>query len=162
MFATLSFSFYVFIYENKSYFLVPCINFFFYYFIFLFILLCICFCKQLKTFLRIDIIYSFDFDKIFIGYLKNGKNEYITTSEFSSNEVERFILQKNKRYEMGFHLYAILKGNINREILYIHDQYEVLEGLVYILNEKKVKIIDNNYNKDEQVTLGDSAPPAPY
>ena len=42
--ATLSFSFYVLIYENKSYFLVPCINFFFYYFIFLFIVLCICLC----------------------------------------------------------------------------------------------------------------------
>ena len=93
-----------------------------------------------KKNLRIDIIYSFDFDKIFIGV--NDEKKYLSKSEFNINELERFILQKNKNEESGFHLNAILKGNINREIYYIKDQKPELQGLVFILNEK----IANNIN----------------
>ena len=94
--------------------------------------------QEYKKCLRVDIIYSYDFDKIFIGTSINGNNRYITKSELFINEIDRFILKKNKINEAGFHLKVIFKGNTDKELCYIKDQQQDLEGLVYILNEKKV------------------------
>ena len=119
--------------------------------------LCICKCRNLQKCLRIDIIYSFDFDKIFIGTSINDKKRYITASEFFINEIDRFILKKNKISEKGFHLNAISKGNMYRELCFIKGEQEELEGLVYILNEKVEKKAGNN--NVEQQRLGECPPP---
>ena len=125
--------------------------------------LCICRCKNnSRKSLRIDIKYSFNFDKIFIGYLINNNNTYTITSEFFINEIDRFILQKNQINEDGFHLYVLLKGNLSREICFIKAQQTELEGLLYILNEKKVSISNYNLNKDELQAFGECPPPTAY
>ena len=50
--------------------------------------------QEYKKCLRVDIIYSYDFDKIFIGTSINGNNRYITKSELFINEIDRFVLKK--------------------------------------------------------------------
>ncbi len=106
-------------------------------------------------------IYSLNFDKLFIGISINNKKRYITTSELFINEIDRFILNKNEINEKGFHLNVILKENIGRELCYIEDQQEELEGLIYILNEKIIdKIISNNKNVEQQCLSEYSSPMA--
>ena len=112
---------------------------------------CICKCWNSKKCLRIDIIYSFNFDKLFIGISINDKKKYINTSELFIKEIDRFILKKNNINEKGFHLNVLLKENIDRELCYIKEKQEELEGLIFILNEKIVdKIISNNNNVEYQ------------
>ena len=86
--------------------------------------------------LRIDIIYSSDFDKIFIGALLNGKKKYFSTSEFYINRVNKFYLYKEPNDKRGFHLKALINGDLSSEIFYIEDERTELEGLEYILNKK--------------------------
>ena len=144
--------------EDDVYFIMS-IEMCFFYVISILIGLCICKCRDSKKCLRIDIIYSFDFNKIFIGTSINDNNKYITSNELFINEIDRFILKKNKNNEAGFHLNVILKGNIGIELCYIKDQQDNLEGLVYILNEKKNdKIVDNNNNFEHQ-RLSECPPP---
>ena len=71
-------------------------------------------------------------------------------------------MQKNQPNEDGFHLYVLLKGNVSREICYIKGQATELEGLLYILNERKVQIVGSNYNKVELQPLGECPPPTIY
>ena len=105
--------------------------------------------------LRIDIIYSFNFDKIFIGTSYNDAKEYWKTFELFINEIDGFILKKNNINDKGFYLYAIFKGNTDKELCYIEDQQEELEGLLYILNKK---VVGSN-NIIEQQSLNECLPP---
>ena len=100
----------------------------------------ICSCvKNIKknNFLRLDIIYSNDYDKIFIGKVID-ETSYSSTNLFNLNDIDKFVLQKYKAKERGFHLLAFYKGNTipNAEICYIEDVQSELEGLVHILNER--------------------------
>ena len=106
-------------------------------------------CEQ--SLIRIDIIYSRDFDKLFIGIVNVNTNSYLGATEFNLNEIDKFVLSKNKAGENGFHLIPIYKGgnninNMGKEITFIKDSQENLEGLVYILNEKLIPN-NNNYNE---------------
>ena len=66
----------------------------FFYVISILIGLCICKCRNSKKCLRIDMIYTLNFDKLFIGISINDKKRYITTLELFINEIDRFILKK--------------------------------------------------------------------
>ena len=146
--------------NHIAYFIIT-IDCIFFYVISILIGLCICKCRNSKKCLRIDMIYSLNFDKLFIGISINNKKRYITTSELFINEIDRFILNKNEINEKGFHLNVILKENIGRELCYIEDQQEELEGLIYILNEKIIdKIISNNKNVEQQCLSEYSSPMA--
>ena len=91
-----------------------------------------------NKFLRIDLVYSKFFNEIFIGIVKNEDKNYIKTFQFALNNINKFILLKNKVNSKGFHLKAVLKENNEiTEICYIEEnEQEELEGLAYILNEK--------------------------
>ena len=103
----------------------------------------ICLCAKHKKFQRIDIIYSNDFDKIFVATTKD-QTSFFSSSLFSLNEIDRFVLTKNSIKEKGFHLIALLKENpLNREICYVEDSKTDLEGLIFLLNER----INNNIKK---------------
>ena len=80
--------------KEDDIYLIKSVKMCFFYVISILIGLCICKCSQSKKCLRIEIIYSFDFDKIFIGTSINDKNRYITINELSINEIDRFILKK--------------------------------------------------------------------
>ena len=117
---------------------------------FIFYLICklkMC-CKQKS--IRIDVIYSRDFDKLFIGVIDMNKNSYINRTEFNISEIDKFVLSKNTAEESGFHLIPMYKGdnnvnNMGKEIAFIKDVPTNLEGLVYILNEKLVVNNNNNF-----------------
>jgi hypothetical protein len=107
-----------------------------------------CICKCIKcsdkyNCIRIDIIFSSDYDRLFIGVSKNDNlSYYIAKFEYFLNDIDKFILQKNNIKDKGFYLKGIIKGNnMINDICYIEDVQTELEGLVYILNER---LINNN------------------
>ena len=90
----------------------------------------------IEKFLRIDIIYSSDFHKIFIGASNVNEKKYISTSELNTNEIDKFIFDKNTSTDKGFYLKAQINGDFSSEIFYIEDEREELEGLDFILNKR--------------------------
>ena len=100
-------------------------------------------CDKSTQFLRLDIIYSKDFERLFIGVVNNKESAYLNTYLFNLNEIDKFIIQKNNINDQGFYLKAINKGNgLISEICYLNEEQGELEGLMYLLNEK----IANNNN----------------
>ena len=120
----------------------------------------IIFCVSKRNYLRVDVIYSNDFDRIFIGALNNEENKvdctYQSSAVFNISDISKFVLQKNSIKDEGFHLSAIYKGsNVNKEICYIKDSQIELEGLIYILNKR----INNIGNQQQHIT--ENPPPVP-
>ena len=109
--------------------------------------------EKTSQFLRIDMIYSKEFDRLFIGVVKNDESAYIITYLFKLDEVDKFVIEKNKINEPGFHLRSIDKRNcLVQDICYINETPTELEGLMYILNEKLQQNADNiNNNKNSMV-----------
>ena len=95
--------------------------------------------------LRIDFIYSKNFDRIFIGLVKYNETSYVRTFEFQMNNIEKFILKQKSQED--FILTAIFKNNETQQIYNIKNiiRYK-LEGLIYFLNEKLIKNKSNNIN----------------
>ena len=118
-------------------------------------------CEKTSQFLRIDMIYSKEFDRLFIGVVKNNKSAYINTYLFKLDEVAKFVIEKNYIYEPGFHLKSIYKGSsLVQDICYINEMQIELEGLIYILNEKleqNVNSINNNTNSMVNNITNDNA-----
>jgi hypothetical protein len=113
-------------------------------------------CDKTSEFLRIDMIYSRDFDRLFIGVVNNDEKSYKSTNIFKLDEIDRFVIQKNNINEQGFHLKYITKGNGQiQDLCYINAVESDLEGLTYILNEKlnnNVNVINNN-NTDTNIIV---------
>ena len=89
-----------------------------------------------KHSLRIDIIYSNNFDTIFIGLLNHNGTSYKKTFTRSINTIERFTFEN---YEGSFNksiLKVIYKDRTNEDILRIDESKFNLDGLLFILNEK--------------------------
>jgi hypothetical protein len=109
---------------------------------------CICACmKSTLEYSRIDIIFSNDYNKLFIGVTKNNNfTAYSAKFDFFLNSLERFVLQQNPNFFNSFYLEVINKGsNMVTNICYIQDAQIELEGLLYLLNER---IINNNNNNN--------------
>ena len=108
---------------------------------------CVCGCIKFSyDFLRIDLIFSNDYNKLFIGVSKNN-DLYLYTSrdELVLNTVERFILRKHENNNNTFFLDVFKKGNnMTDTICDIEDSQTELEGLLYLLNERIIN--DNNGN----------------
>ena len=93
-------------------------------------------CKE--NIYRIDCIYSKDFDRIFIGFVKYNKKSYANTFELQMNNIDRFILEKQGS-KVIFNLKVIFKDNNSQQICAIKNKTkENLEGLAYLLNEKLI------------------------
>ena len=118
-------------------------------------------CEKASQFLRIDMIYSKDFDRLFIGVVKNDESAYISTYLFKLDEVDKFVIQKNNINDPGFHLKSIDKrSGLIQDICYINEMQTELEGLMYILNEKlqhNVNNINNNTNSMINNATNDNA-----
>ena len=114
-------------------------------------------CDKTTEFLRIDMIYLRDFDRLFIGVVNNDEKSYKSTNTFKLNEIDRFVIQKNNINEQGYHLKYITKGNGQiQDLCYINDDESGLEGLTYILNEKlnnNVNVINNNNNTGTNIIV---------
>ena len=110
-------------------------------------------CDKTTEYLRIDIIYSKNFDRLFIGIVSNNETVYIKKFLFNIDEIDKFVIQKNDINERGFHLKSIIKrNNLIQDICYINEVQSELEGLLYILNEKLL----NNANDIDNQNIADN------
>ena len=98
-----------------------------------------------KNIFRIDIIYSTDFDRIFIGLVKYNKESYVNTFEFQMNNINKFILDNN------YILTVIFKNNDSQIICNINKSQEELEGLLFLLNER----LNSNTNDNNGINTND-------
>ena len=90
-----------------------------------------------KRMRRIDIIFSNDFNKIFIGLINDKENKYLNYFIFDIINIDEFILEsKNKSYS-DFNLKIVLKDKTIQNICRIDENRGTLEGLLYILNNYK-------------------------
>ncbi len=95
--------------------------------------------------LRIDFIYSRNFDRIFIGLVNNNGNTYRNTFEFQMNSIDKFILQKISFEDKGYNLKVNLKNNKSQQIYSFQTATQKeLRGLVYLANEKLTSFNNNN------------------
>ena len=103
----------------------------------LFILYCIC-----TSSLRIDIIYSNNFDTIFIGLINYFGNSYKKTFINDIDSIDKFILEPYKNSNKKFILKVVYKNETIQNIFRINENKFILEGLLFILNQK---VNSNNY-----------------
>ena len=144
--------------KNENIFNLWFLGYLLFFVLLYFVLTCIgsC-CNKTSEFLRIDMIYSKDFDRLFIGVVNNNEKSYKSTNTFKLDEIDRFVIQKNNINEQGFHLKYITKVNGQiQDLRYINAVEFDLEGLTYILNEKlnnNVNVINNNNNTDTNIIV---------
>ena len=88
--------------------------------------------------IRIDFIYSENFDIIFIGVVKKDEKSYVKTFEFKMDNIDKFILQ-NLEDNTGFYLKVRFKDNQIQDIWSFKKiSHKDLEELVYLLNERLI------------------------
>ena len=108
--------------------------------------------KSNESFERLDWIYSNDFDRIFIGVVKNDSS-YVNTFIYNTNTIDKFILEIK---EGKFCFKILLKDGTNAEICsYKREQERNLNTFIYLINGQINKI--NNVNQN-QVIQDNSAP----
>ena len=87
--------------------------------------------------IRLDFIYSENFDRIFIGIVKKDLKSYAKTFEFKMDIIDKFILHKFPNFADGYDLKVIFKDKQIQDIWPIEKKSQSdLEGLVYLLNER--------------------------
>lgn len=92
-----------------------------------------------ENIIRIDCMYSKNFDKIFIGLVKYTKTSYVNRFEYEIKDIERFTLNKEGDY---YKLKVELKNKEIQQIYTIKNRTkEDLEELAYFLNKQ---FINNN------------------
>ena len=100
---------------------------------------CIC-----SSSLRIDIIYSQNFDTIFIGLINYFGNSYKKTFINDIDSIDKFILDPYKNSNKKFILKVVYKNRNIQNIFRINESEIILEGLLFILNQK----LNSNNNMD--------------
>ena len=88
--------------------------------------------------MRIDCIFSKNYDRIFIGLVRRNENSYKNTFLFQTNNIIKFELQQYNNSSKSFYLKVLLKeNNLSQDIFLIKGKKNnELEGLIYLLNEK--------------------------
>ena len=66
--------------------------------------------------IRLDFIYSGNFDRIFIGIVKSNLKSYAKTFEFYMNIIDKFILQKFPNFKDGYDLKVMFKDKQIQDI----------------------------------------------
>ena len=89
-----------------------------------------------KYSLRLDIIFSKNFDTIFIALLNHNGTSYKKTCIYDMNSIERFILESYNNSNNISILKVIYKNKNVEDIFRIYECQYNLEGLLFILNER--------------------------
>ena len=105
-------------------------------------------CLQNRV-LRIDCIFSPDFDRIFIGLTTINEKHYKNTFEFRIEEISKFSVNINNP-----NILTVTVSDINIDICEVCDN-ERLNDFIYLLNEKinDIKNVPDvlNQNKEENI-----------
>jgi hypothetical protein len=95
-------------------------------------------CKHYnKRLRRIDIIFSNDFNKIFIGLVNDKENKYLNYFTFDTINIDNFTLDYIQGHDTEFNLNVMFKDKTLQNICRIEGNKICLEGLLYILNNYK-------------------------
>ena len=89
-----------------------------------------------KYTLRMDIIYTNNFDTIFIAFLNHNGNSYKKTFIHAINSIERFIIESYNNSNDKSILKVVYKDKTFEDIFRIDESKYNLDGLLFILNEK--------------------------
>lgn len=95
---------------------------------------CIYYNKRLR---RIDIMFSNDFTKIFIGLINDKENKYLNYFIFDIINIDNFTLDIVQNYDNEYNLNVVFKDKNIQNICRIKGHKICLEGLLYILNNYK-------------------------
>ena len=107
-----------------------------------------------ENFRRLDWIYTHDFDRIFLGVVKNDKT-YLNTATYSIDSIDKFVLEIK---DGKFCLKVMLKDGLNAEICrYTRDQESHLNTFIYLINGQ-INKINNKNNNDYPKNKDNSAP----
>ena len=98
-----------------------------------------------EKFKRLDIIFSKNYDKIFIGVVKNDKT-YIKRLILNINTIDKFVMSVEQK---GVGFKVLLKETINQNEIcnFFHQEKYYLESILFLLNGKLEDInkgISNN------------------
>ncbi len=113
-----------------------------------------------ESFQRLDWIYTNDFDRIFIGVVKNDTS-YVNTFTYTIESIDKFVLEIR---EGKLCLKIILKNGFDTEICrYTREKDKDLNTFLYLINGQINKIINgiNGNNQDyteKPEEPGNSAP----
>ena len=106
--------------------------------------------KSKENFQRIDWIYSKNFDRIFIGVVKNDEI-YLNKAVYNINTIDKFLLDlKNKFYTFK----VILKDGNNYDLCEFRYQAEEdLNNFIYLINGQVNNINNNISNNSAPVSI---------
>ena len=141
----LSFMIRGFLYKEDSYFyiFVICLNLL----LNLLIILLIFYCKNHGV-VRIDFIYSTDYQRIFIGSVKKNEKSYENNYIINMNKIKEFILESKNYSLKNFILKVQFKNGVTKDIYHFNGKYkDELDGLLYLLNRRFNN--NNNYQDNE-------------
>ena len=87
---------------------------------------------------RIDFIYSYNFERLFIGIVNYSGKSYSHTFEYQIGELEQFLFEKPNNKSNSYNLNVLFKNNKKKETIYHFKKLDnnIQEGLEYFLNEK--------------------------
>ena len=87
--------------------------------------------------MRIDCVFSKNYDRIFIGFVRRNEKSYKNTFLFQTNNIIKFELEQYNNSNKAFYLKILLKeNNLSQEIILIKGKtFNELEGLIYLLTE---------------------------
>ena len=105
--------------------------------------------NRMNVIKRIDIIYSSDFDRIFIGLVKFYEKSYRNTFIYDINTVEKFILQRYKNTEKIYTLKVQLKDQDIQDLFLLNKDYFNTNDFLKALNEK----LDKKESKENTINL---------
>ena len=109
--------------------------------VFINLLFAYCFIKIRNKYIkRIDIVFSLNFDRVFLGLVNYNEESYIDTFLFDFKLIEKF-------YALSNSLYVEFKNKSSENIIQFKngEPDATIQGLLFILNEKL-------NNKNEQKT----------
>lgn len=100
-----------------------------------------------ELFIRIDWIYSTNFDRIFIGIVKND-NSYLKTFIYNINSIDKLAMQNNDK---GFSFKIIFNDQDNEEIcLFKNENNYYFEHFLFLFNGKLEDVKGNHDNAPPQ------------
>ena len=95
--------------------------------------------KRINKIKRMDVIYSNDFKRIFIGIVKYYEKSYKNTFIFEIDSIEKFKFEQNKLSNKYFNLKVELKNEEIKDICKIENEEDILNKILIALNEKLEK-----------------------
>ena len=106
-----------------------------------------------ENILRIDFIYSKDFERIFIGLVQYTQTKYVNTFEFQKNNISKFFYKKEENNGVTyFNLKVEFKNNETQQICTLMKQsQDELEGLISFLNGEFIVHTNHSLNSYEQI-----------